>query len=93
MTKLLKLFRGVFQVALRFPGVFSFTITLPMDKVLKSTTKELRISYMVNLILFFAVNCHWVRRRRHQAVHFVPFIGAEAIHMEHIVDFEGPGEC
>ena len=62
--KLLNLFRGVFQVACRFPGVFTFTVTCPMDKILKSTSKELRVSYVVNFILFFAVNCYWVRGRR-----------------------------
>ena len=87
------LFRGVLQVARRFPGVFSFAVACPTDEVLKSTTKELRVSYMVNFILFFAVDCYWVRGRRRQAVYIVPFIRAEAIHMEYIVDFEGWREC
>ena len=60
-VKFLNLFRGVFQIACRFPGVFSFTITSPTDKVLKSTTKEFGVSYVVDFILFFAVDCHWVR--------------------------------
>ena len=87
--KLPNLFWGMFQVARRFPGVFSFTVPFPTDKVLKSTTKEFRVSYMVNFVLFFAVDSYWVRRRRRQAVYVVPFIRAEAIHMEDIVDLEG----
>ena len=90
--KLPNLFRGVFQITCRFPGVFSFTITGPTDEVLKSTTKELRVSYMVNFVLLFAVDCYWVRGRRRQAVYIVPFIRAEAIHMEYIMDFEGQRE-
>ena len=86
-VKFPNLFRGVFQIARRFPGVFSFTIAGPTDKVLKSMTKELRVSYMVNFVLFFAVDCYWVRGRRCQAVYIVPFIRAEAIHMEYIMDF------
>ena len=87
------LFRGMSEVARRFPGVFSFIITGPMDEVLESTTKELRISYVVDFVLFFAVNCYWVRGRRCQAVHIVPFVRPEAIHMEDIVDLEGQEEC
>ena len=83
------LFRGVFQIAHRFSGVFSFTVASPTDEVLKSTTKELRVSYMVDFVLFFAVDCYWVRGRRRQAVYIVPFVRAEAIHMEYIVDLEG----
>ena len=83
------LFRGVFQIAHRFPGVFSFTIACPTDKIFESMTKELRISYMVDLILFFSVDFYWVRGRQHQVVYVVPFIRAEAIHMEDIVDPEG----
>ena len=71
-VKLLDLLRGVFQVACRLPGVFSFAIAGPMDKILKSTTKELRVSNMVNFVLFFAVDCYWVRGRRRQAVYIVP---------------------
>ena len=87
--KFRNLFRGVFQIACRFPGVFSFTIAGPTDKVLESTIKELGVSYVVDFILFFAIDCYWVRRRRHQAVYIVPFIRAEAIHMKDIVDPEG----
>ena len=86
------LFRGMFQIARRLPGVFSFTIAGPTDKVIKSTTKELRVSYMVNFVLFFAVNYDWVRGRRRQAIYIVPFIRDEAIHMENIVDLEGQRE-
>ena len=83
------LLRGMLKVARWFPGVFSFTITGPTDEVLKSTTKELRVSYMVNFVLFFAVDCYWIRWGWHQAVYIVPFIRAEAIHMEDVVDLEG----
>ena len=85
--------RGVLQVAHWFPGVFSFTITCPMDEILESTTKELRVSDMVYFVLFFAVDCDWVRGRQRQAVYIVPFIRAEAIHMEDIMDLEGWRKC
>ena len=62
------------------------------DTVLKSTTKKPRVFYMVDFILFFAVDCYWVRGRRCQAIHVVPFIRAEAIHMEDVVDLEGQRE-
>ena len=91
-VKFLNLFRGVLQIACRFPGVFSFTVAGPTDEILESTTKELRVSDVVDFILFFAVDCYWIRGRRHQAVYIVPFIRAEAIHMEYIVDFEGQRE-
>ena len=91
-VKLLNLFRGVLQIACRLPGVFSFTVTSPTDEVLKSTTNELRISDMVDFVLFLTVDCYWVRGRRHHAVHIVPFVRAEAIHMEYVVDFEGQRE-
>ena len=87
--KFLNLFRGMFQIARRFPGVFSFSIASPTDKVFKSTTKEFRISDMVDFVLFLAVDCYWVRERRRQAVYIVPFVRAEAIHMENVVDLEG----
>ena len=87
------LFRGVLQIARRFPGVFSFTIASPTDEVLKSTTKEFRISDMVNFVLFFAVDCDRIRGRRRQAVYIIPFLRAEVIHMEYIVDLEGRREC
>ena len=61
-VKFPNLFRGVFQVAHRFPGVFSFSVASPTDEILKSTTKELRVSDMVDFVLFFAVDCDWVRR-------------------------------
>ena len=48
---------------------------------------------MVDFVLFLAVDCHWVRRGRRQAVNIVPFIRAEAIHMEDVMDPEGWGEC
>ena len=86
------LFRGMFQIACRFPGVFTFTIACPTDKVLESTTKELRVSYVVDFIFLFAVDCDWVRRGWRQAVYIVPFIRAEAIHMEDIMDLEGQRE-
>ena len=86
--KLPNLFRGVLQIARRFPGVFSFSVASPTDKVLKSTTKELRVSNVVDFVLFFAVDCYWIRGRRRQAVYIVPFIRAEAIHMEDVVDLE-----
>ena len=90
--KLPNLFRGVLQIARWFPGVFSFTIACPTDEVLKSATKEFRISNMVYLVLFFAVDCYWVRGRWRQAVYIVPFIRAEAIHMEYVMDLEGRGK-
>ena len=62
--KLPNLFRGVFQIACRFPGVFSFSIACPTDEVLESTTKELRVSNMVDLILFLTVDCYWIRGRQ-----------------------------
>ena len=61
-VKLPNFLRGVFQIAHRLPGVFSFTITGPSNKVLESATKELRVSYMVDFIFLFAVDCDWVRR-------------------------------
>ena len=88
-VKFPNLFRGVFQIARRFPGVFSFAVASPTDKVLESTTEEFGIPYVVDFILFFAVNCYWVGGRRRQAVYIVPFIRAEAIHMEDIMDLEG----
>ena len=91
-VKFPNLLRGVLQIARRFPGVFSFTIACPMDEMLKSTTKELRISDVVNFVLFFAIDCYWIRGRRHQAVYIVPFVRAEAIHMEDIMDLEGRRE-
>ena len=60
-VKFPNLFRGMLKVARRFPGVFSFTVASPTDEVLKSTTKELRVSNMVNFVLFFAVDCYWIR--------------------------------
>ena len=72
-VKLLNLFRGVFQVACRFPGVFSFTIASPTDEVLKSSNKEFRVSYMVDFVLFFTVDCDWVGRRRREAVYCTSF--------------------
>ena len=92
-VKFPNLFRGVLQIARRLPGVFSFTIACSMDKILKSMTKELRISDMVDFVLFFAVDCDWVRGRRRQAIYIVPFIRAEAIHMEDVMDLEGWREC
>ena len=91
-VKFPNLFRGMFQIARRFPGVFSFTIASPTDKILESTTKELRVSDVVDFVLFFAVDCNWIRGRRRQAIYIVPFVRAEAIHMEYIVDFEGQWE-
>ena len=88
-VKFPNLFRGVFQIARRFPGVFAFTVTCPTDEVLKSATKELGVSDVVDFVLFFAVDCYWIRGRRRQAVYIVPFIKAEAIHMEDVVDLEG----
>src|ERR1700761_326003 len=44
---------------------------------------------MVHFVLFFAVDCYWFRRSRREAIYFVPFVGAEAIHVENVVDFEG----
>ena len=88
-VKLLYLLRSMLQIALRFPGVFSFSIPLPADEVLKSATKELRVSDMVHFVLFFAVDRYRFRRYCREAVYFVPLIGAEAIHMEDVVDFEG----
>ena len=44
-------------------GFLTFTVACPTDEILKSTTKELRISDMVNFVLFFAVDCDWVRGR------------------------------
>ena len=88
-VKFPNLFRGVLQIARRFPGVFSFAITSPMDEVLKSTTKEFRVSYIVHFVLFFAIDCYWIRWGRRQAVYIVPFIRAEAIHMEDIMDLVG----
>ena len=87
--KLSNLFRGVFQIARRFPGVFSFTVASPTDEVLKSATKELGVSDVVDFVLFFAVDCYWIRGRRRQAVYIIPFIRAEAIRMEDVVDLEG----
>ena len=92
-VKFLNHIRGMLKVARLFPGVFSFTITSPTDEVLKGTTKELRVSDMVNFVLFFAVDCNWVRGRWRQAVYIVPSIRAEAIHMEDVVDLEGWREC
>ena len=92
-VKFLNLFRGVFQIAHRFPGVFSFTIACPPDKILKSTTKEFRISDVVDFVLFFAIDCDWIRGRRRQAVYIVPVVRAEAIHMEDVMDLEGWREC
>ena len=83
------LLRGMFRIARRFPGVFSFTVASPTNEVLKSTTKELRVSDVVDFVLFFAVDCYWIRGWWCQAVYIVPFIRAEAIHMEDVVDFEG----
>ena len=88
-VKLPNLFWGVFQIARRFPGVFSFAVASPTDEVLESTTKELRISDMVDFVLLFAVDCYWVRGKRRQAVYIVPLIRAEAVHMEYVVDLEG----
>ena len=87
------LFRGIFEIARRFPGVFSFTVASPTDEVLKSTTKELRVSDVVDFVLFFAVDCYWIRGRWRQAVYIIPFIRAEAIHMEDVMDLEGWREC
>src|ERR1700761_7020170 len=47
---------------------------------------------MVYFVLFFAVDRYRFRRYCREAVYFVPLIGAEAIHMEDIVDFEGRWE-
>src|ERR1700761_4500854 len=77
------------QIALRFPGVFSFAVPFPADEVFKSATKELRVSDMVHFILFLAIDRYRFRGCRHKAVYVVPQIGAEAIHMEDVVDFEG----
>ena len=60
-VKFPNLIRGMLKVARRFPGVFTFTITSPTDEVFKSTTNELRVSNMVDFVLFFAVDCYWVR--------------------------------
>ena len=92
-VKFPNLLRGMLKVACRFPGVFSFTVASPTDKVLKSTTKEFGISDVVDFVLFFAVDCYWVRGRQRQAVYIIPFIRAEVIHMEYIVDLEGWREC
>ena len=62
-VKFPNLFRGVFQVACRFPGVFSFTVSCPTDEVLESTTKELRVSDVVDFVLFFTVDCYQIRGR------------------------------
>ena len=61
-VKFPNLFRGVLQIARRFPGVFSFSIASPADEVLESTTKELRVSYVVDFVFLFTVDCDWVRR-------------------------------
>ena len=63
-----------------------------MDEVLKSTTKELRVSNMVDLILFLTVDCYWIRGRQCLAIHIVPFVRAEVIHMEYVVDLKGQRE-
>ena len=91
-VKFPNLLRGMLKVACRFPGVFSFTVASPTDKVLKSTTKEFGISDVVDFVLFFAVNGKRIRGRRHQAVYIIPFVRAEAIHMEDFVDLEGQRE-
>ena len=83
------LLRGVLQIARRFPSVFSFTVASPTDEVFESTTEEFGISYMVDFILFFAIDCYWIRGRWRQAIYVVPFVRAEAIHMENIMDLEG----
>ena len=59
-VEFLNFFRGVFQIARRFPGVFFFTIAGPMDEILKSMTKELGISDVVYFVLFFAVDGDWI---------------------------------
>ena len=62
--KLPNLFRGVLQVARRFPGVLSFTVASAAYEVFKSSTKELKVSDVVDFVLFLVVDCDWIGRRR-----------------------------
>ena len=82
-------FQGSVPDCLQVPRCLLLTIACPTDKILRSTTKELRISDVVDFVLFFTVDCDWIRGRWRQAVYIVPFIRAEAIHMKYIVDLEG----
>src|SRR6201996_9258712 len=82
----------MFQILGWFPGVLAFTVTLPADEVLECPTKDLRVSNVVDLVFFFAVDCDGFWWRWLEAIDFVTLVTTKAIHMKDIVDFQCRGQ-
>jgi hypothetical protein len=51
------------QVLGGFPGVFSFTVAFPADKVLELTAVNMAVNDRIDLVFFFALNNYRFRQR------------------------------
>ena len=83
--ELLNRLQGIRKVGQRFPGVFSFAITFPMDEVFEGTTKHLGVPNVVHLVLFFAVYGDGVGWWGCEAINIIAAVGAQAIDMKDIM--------
>jgi hypothetical protein len=59
--KLFNLRFGVHKILGRFPSVFTLSVTFPVDEVFQSSTKDFRVSDMVDLVLLLTVYCNGFR--------------------------------
>jgi hypothetical protein len=56
-------FLSMRQVLGRFPGIFTFTIALPADKVLELMAVNTTVDDGINFVFFFALNDYRFRWR------------------------------
>jgi hypothetical protein len=55
-------FLSMRQVLGGFPGVFTFAVALPADKVLELSVVNMAVDDRIDLIFFFALDDHRFRR-------------------------------
>lgn len=77
---------GVGQVLGRFPGVVTFAVAFPADKVLELALEHATVNDRIDFVFFFALNRDRFRRRWHVDAVVVP--GAEPTDVEDRVDFQ-----
>ena len=66
--ELLDCLRGVSDVEVRFPGIFSGK-AFPFDEILELAAVYARVKYLFDLVFLFTVDDDWFRRgRRIEAV-------------------------
>jgi hypothetical protein len=83
-------FLSMRQVFGGFPGVFTFTIAFPADKVLELMAVNTTVNDRIDLVFFFALNDYGFRRRRFVKTVVMPW--TEATDMEDGIQVEVRGE-